>query len=43
MLHIDLFDQYVHYRMHIRPYNTDTWDVLWAAFCFSTDIEDWLK
>jgi hypothetical protein len=35
-LDVEKFDLYLHYRLVVRPYNTDIWDVLEAAFCFAT-------
>ena len=36
MIDPERFDMYVHYRTVVRPYNTDPWDVLWAALAFAT-------
>lgn len=35
MIDIEQFDRYLEYRLQVRPYNTDIWDVLWAAFAFA--------
>lgn len=35
MICADSFDLYMNYRLRVRPYNTDPWDVLWAALCFA--------
>jgi hypothetical protein len=36
MVDLELFDMYVRFRTELRPYNTDQWDVLWAALCFAS-------
>lgn len=39
-INLDLFDEYVCYRMVRRPYNTDAWDVLLAALAYATVLPE---
>ncbi len=39
MVDPEKFDLYVNYRLRVRPYNTDTWDVLWTALVFASRHE----
>ncbi len=38
MIDPDNFDMYVNYRLHAYPYNTDPWEVLWAALWFASSV-----
>ena len=38
MIDAERFDLYWRYRMVLKPYNTDPWDVMWAAFAFAQDF-----
>jgi hypothetical protein len=37
-LNVEKFDYYLQYRLAVRPYDGDIWDVLDAAFCFATEF-----
>jgi hypothetical protein len=37
-LNVEKFDYYMQYRLEVRPYVGDIWDVLGAAFCFATEF-----